>query len=171
MKTLYLLRHAKSSWEHDGLSDYDRPLAPRGLKAAPRMGRFMAREELIPHRTLCSGALRARETWELVAPALGEAVPTEFRPEIYHSSPSSLLELIHGLGKTDESALLVGHNPTFQQLSLSLAGSGDEGALRTIRAKFPTGALAVLDFPYHHWPEVAPGAGYLRMFVPPRSLK
>lgn len=171
LKTLYLLRHAKSSWEHDGMSDYDRPLAPRGLKAAPRMGQFMAREELIPHRTLCSGALRAIETWELVAPTLGRTVPTEFRPEVYHSSPSSLMELIHGLPETDESALLVGHNPTFQELSLSLAGSGDEGALRSIRAKFPTGALAVLDFPFRHWPEVAPGAGYLRMFVRPRSLK
>lgn len=171
MKTVFLLRHAKSSWDNPGLADYDRPLASRGEKAAPRMGRFLEREGLIPERVLCSGALRARQTWDLVALSLGTTVPTEIRPDIYHSTSGSLLNLIQGLPEKDASVLLVGHNPTFQELALLLLGHGDPNAVQKMKAKFPTAALAVLDFPDHGWSGVLPGQGRLRLFIRPRDLE
>lgn len=171
MKTVFLLRHAKSSWDQPHLADYDRPLAPRGREAAPRMGRFMEREGLIPHRVLCSGALRARQTWELVASELGQDIPTEILPDIYHSTPGGLLNLIQESPADHSSVLLVGHNPTLEELALHLAGSGTDGALRDLRGKFSTAALAVLDFQAEGWKEVLPDKAYLRAFVRPKTLK
>jgi len=171
MKTIYLLRHAKSSWDDPALPDYHRPLAPRGRKASPKMGRFMKKEGLLPHRVLCSGALRATQTWELVASILDRQVPTEIHEEIYHGAPGNLLRMIRALPGEEASALLVGHNPTMEDLALLLAGSGEEAALQEMRRKFPTAALAVLDFHGADWPEVLPGSCHLRAFVRPKALK
>lgn len=171
MKTVYLLRHAKSSWDQPALDDFRRPLAPRGRKAAPRMGRFMAIEGLVPDRVLCSGATRARETWDLVYDAFGVPVAVEILDEIYHGSPGTILELIQRLPKHEESVLLIGHNPAFEDLAHQLAGTGKEEALRQMAAKFPTAALAILDFPVPTWREVGPGNGALRDFIRPKALK
>jgi len=171
LKTVYLLRHAKSSWDHPDIDDYQRPLAPRGLKAAPRLGRHMAREELIPERVLCSGARRAQESWELVSAGLGVPVPLKVLPEIYHGSVVMLIGLIHALPDSESSVLLVGHNPTFHHLALLLAGSGKESALQQLQFKYPTGTLAVLDFSVQAWSEVTKGAGHLRDFIRPKDLK
>lgn len=171
MKTIYLLRHAKSSWDQPYLDDYQRPLAPRGSKAAPRLGRYMAKEKLIPQRVLCSGARRAQESWELVSDALGVTVPVKVLPEIYEGSTGTLKGLIHGLPDSEDSVLLVGHNPTFHHLALSLAGSGEETALQRLQFKYPTGALAILDFTVQGWSQVREGAGHLRDFVRPEDLK
>jgi phosphohistidine phosphatase len=170
VKTVFLLRHAKSSWDEPFLDDYERPLALRGRKAAPRMGEYMAQEGLVPDRVLCSGARRARETWELVSEALGSLPPTQFLSDIYHGSAGTLLDLIHHLPDNEESVLLVGHNPTFQDFALLLAGSGEEEPLRQMTSKYPTGALAILDFQGERWTGVLGGAGYLRAFVRPKAL-
>jgi len=171
LKTVYLLRHAKSSWDQPNLDDYQRPLAPRGLKAAPRLGRYMAKEQLIPQRVLCSGARRAQESWELVSDALDVTVPVTILPEIYHGSTGTLKGLIQKLPDTENSVLLVGHNPTFHHLALSLAGSGEETALQRLHFKYPTGALAILDFSVQLWREVREGSGHLRDFIRPKGLK
>ena len=92
MKTVLLLRHAKSSWDSPHLSDFERPLAPRGRKAAPRMGRFLEKNDLIPDRVLCSGARRALETLELASEDWGDSVHVEIRDEIYHGSVESLIQ-------------------------------------------------------------------------------
>ena len=172
MKTVLLLRHAKSSWDHPGLDDFRRPLAPRGRKAAARMGRFLAESRTLPDRVLCSGALRAVQTWELVSESLGEKIPTEIREDIYHASPGTLLRLIRTLPEDSGSALLVGHNPTFEMLALRLASpSGNDTALRTMKTKYPTAALAVLDFSVETWRAVEEGGGTLRDFIRPRDLE
>lgn len=170
MKTVLLLRHAKSSWDEPFLDDYERPLAPRGKKAAPRMGDYMAREGLVPDRVLCSGARRARETWGLVSEALDPPPPTRFLEEIYPGTAGTLLDLIHHLPEAEESVLLVGHNPIFQDFALFLAGSGERESLRQMASKYPTGALAILDFRGEHWTGVLGGAGYLRAFIRPKDL-
>lgn len=170
MKTVFLLRHAKSSWNQPSLDDFKRPLSPRGRRAASRMGRHLADEGLIPHRVLCSGAVRAVETWEIVSRALGGKVPVEFRDEIYHASPDTLIALIRSLPDAWPSVLLVGHNPTFESVALSLAGSGDGKALLDMGSKFPTGALAILDFGIGRWTEMEEGEGHLRDFIRPREL-
>ena len=170
MKTVLLLRHAKSSWDNPLLGDFERPLAPRGRKAAPRMGRFMARNGLVPDRVLCSGARRAVETLGLASEDWQE-VQVETLDEIYHASPSSLLQLIRALPQGEESVLLVGHNPTFEELASRLAGSGKEEALEALSQKYPTGALAILDFHVGTWAELEPGKGFLRDFIRPKTLK
>lgn len=171
MKTVLLLRHAKSSWDHPGLEDFRRPLAPRGQKAATRMGRYMAEERLSPDRVLCSGALRAVQTWDRIAEELEEEISPEIRDDIYHASSDSLIRLLRTLPGSCGSILLVGHNPTFQSLALRLSGSGRPEALEALRKKYPTGALAVLEFPLDSWRGVADGGGELRAFVRPKDLK
>ncbi len=136
------------------------------------MGRFLAERGTIPDRVLCSGALRAVQTWEIVSGSLGEEIPTEVREDIYHASPETLLRLIRALPEDSASALLVGHNPTFEILALRLASpSGNDEALRTMRTKYPTGALAILDFPGETWRAVEEGGGALRDFVRPKDLR
>ena len=107
----------------------------------------MAREGLIPDRVLCSSATRASETWHLVEREIGGGMEVEIRGDLYHASSSSLLSLIQDLSDEEVSVLLVGHNPTFESLAILLAGSGEVDALSELRHKYPTGALAVLDFP------------------------
>jgi len=170
VKTVLLLRHAKSSWDRPLLDDFQRPLAPRGRKAAPRVGRYLGRAGLIPDRVLCSGAARAVETWELVSEALGADVPVEFQDEIYHASPRTLLEILRTLPGTVDSVLLIGHNPTFESLAHRLAGSGEEAALDAMDSKFPTAALAILDFRVRRWEELEERGGFLREFVRPKDL-
>jgi phosphohistidine phosphatase len=171
LKTIFLLRHAKSSWDEPYMDDYQRPLAPRGIKAAPRMGRYMFREGLIPQRVLCSGARRTRETWELVSAPLKVEIPVEYVPDIYHGSSVTIKDLIGHLSDIESSVLFVGHNPIFHQLALTLAGSGDEAAIQQLQFKYPTGALAILDFDTEHWSAIRDGTGYLRAFIRPKELK
>jgi len=171
VKTVYLLRHAKSSWDDASLPDHDRPLSPRGRKAAPLMGAYMARHGLVPDRVLCSAARRAAETWDAVSAALGHDVPAAILGDIYHATPADLLALLRGLPGEVGSVLLVGHNPTLEDLALALAGSGEEKALDELDAKYPTGAMAILDFSVEAWSELREGGGWLRDFVRPGHLK
>jgi phosphohistidine phosphatase len=131
----------------------------------------MAQNGLIPHRVLCSGARRAVETLELASEGWDDSVQIEMRDEIYHGSIGSLLEMIHGLSPEEASVLLVGHNPAFEDFALVLAGSGEESALEALSLKYPTGALAILDFDIDEWSQVAPGLGFLRGFIRPKALK
>lgn len=170
MKIVYLLRHAKSSWDQPSLPDFQRPLARRGQKASPRIGTYMAQNGLVPQRALCSGARRAMETWTLVSEAL-PPVPTEIREDFYHASPWTLLNAVQALPQELESVILVGHNPTMEDLAMALAGQGDQDAMREMAIKYPTGALAILDFPVTTWEGVREGAGRLRAFIRPRTLK
>ena len=170
MKTVLLLRHAKSSWDHPQLTDHQRPLAKRGIKASPRIGRFIADSDLVPQRVLCSSARRAVETWELVAEELDGHPAVEFRTDVYHATTGHLVDIIQNLPEGENRVLLVGHNPTFEDLAIHLAGDGDPEARAELRQKYPTGALAVLEFPVHSWTQVSPGQGFLRSFTKPRSL-
>lgn len=170
MKTVLLLRHAKSSWDEPQLPDHLRPLAPRGKKAAPRIGSYMAEQGLQPGLVLCSPARRALDTWNLVSEQLGGVTQVDILEDLYHTSPATLLALIGELPDSIDSVLLVGHNPTFEELALSLAGEGDEEGLAEMARKYPTGALAVIDFPIERWREIQAGLGSLRVFVRPRAI-
>lgn len=170
MKTVLLLRHAKSSWDHPQLTDHQRPLAPRGIKAAPRIGRFIAESDLIPDRVICSSARRAMETWELVEEVIRGPQTVEVRTDLYHASTGAVVDMIQNLPDEEHRVLLVGHNPTFEDLALHLSGDGDPDAREAVRRKYPTGALAVLDFQVDSWSQVWPGKGFLTAFVKPKTL-
>lgn len=169
MRRLILLRHAKSDWP-EGMADVDRPLSGRGRKAAPRMAAYMASEHLVPDLAVVSPALRARETWELVAPALGEAVPTQREPRIYEAPANAILEVVRETAATVRTLFLVGHNPGFSDLARLLVGHGDRYAYARLTHKFPTAGLAVVDFDVEDWSEVAERGGRLDRFVTPKSL-
>ena len=170
MKRLSLLRHAKSDRSDPAAADFDRGLTNRGRQAAPAMGRYLRRQKLVPDIVLCSAARRARETWELAAAALKAEIPVEYSERLYLATPAQILRLLHQLPETTESALLIGHNPGFHALALQLLGSGDGEARAQLQAKFPTAALAVIDFEVERWGDLAAGKGKLERFVAPRDL-
>jgi len=131
----------------------------------------MARCGLIPNRVLCSPARRAVETWDRVSEQLDDPVKVEIREDLYHTSPGELLTILQDLPDTENSVLLVGHNPTFEELALSLAGAGQAESLTELGLKYPTGALAIIDFSVDNWSHVREGTGYLRDFIRPRTLE
>jgi phosphohistidine phosphatase len=165
--TLYLLRHAKSSWADQALPDYERPLAPRGRRDAPRIAKHLHRLGSEPDLVLCSPAVRTRETFELLKPALG-APTVVFEGELYGATANDLLARVNGVPDDVASLMLIGHNPGLQQLVLVLAASGDE--LERLESKFPTGALATLALA-KGWSHLGPGDGVLTDYVIPKQLR
>lgn len=166
MTRLYLLRHAKSSWDEPGLADRDRPLAPRGRRAAERMAEHLRAEGIRPDIVLCSPALRARRTLEIVRPSLGEPEVT-VEDALYGIDADALLGRLRELPEGTDAAMVVGHNPTLQDLALDLAGEGED--LPRLREKLPTGALLALAFE-GAWHDLGPGTARLGSFVSPRDL-
>ena len=177
-RTLLLFRHAKSAWPD--VADHDRPLARRGIRAAPVMGRWLREAGLLPGQVLCSTARRARETWQYAQPGLAATPPVTFDARIYEGAAADLLALIREVPPATGTLLLVGHNPAIEDLALLLAaapgaaaGPGPAGAapgdLERMRSKFPTAAIAVLQF-HGTWPGLAPGEARLTAFVAPRDL-
>ena len=167
MKQLFLLRHAKSSWGDPELADHDRPLAPRGRRAAKLIAKHLRRQGIVPELVLCSPAARTRETLDLIAPALGEGVPVQIEDQLYAASEQMLLERVRAVEDGIESLLLIGHNPGLEQLALLLAGSGEKVA--ALARKDPTGALVTLEFS-GPWPELGEGSAELTAFVTPKQL-
>jgi phosphohistidine phosphatase len=122
---LWLLRHAKSSWSDAGLRDEDRPLAPRGERAADRIRDFLDAEGIHPELILCSSALRARETLGRVFPALGTEVEIRIEPGLYTFDADVILDRLGHISSDVTSVMLVGHNPAIQDLAERIADRGD----------------------------------------------
>lgn len=160
-RQLCLLRHAKSSWDEPSLADHDRPLAPRGRKAAERTGAHVRREQIRVALVLCSSARRARETLDLVAP------PGEVRieRELYGATAADLLERLRRVPDDVDAVMLIGHEPAIRDLAVRLIGGESELTDR----KFPTAALATLTFT-GPWSALAPDDAELAAFVRPREL-
>jgi phosphohistidine phosphatase len=165
-----LLRHAKSDWSTAGLADHDRTLAARGRQSAPLIGNYMVRHRLVPDVALVSTALRARETWDLVAQALGADVPVSYEPRLYDASADRLRAVIRERSGKVGALLVLAHNPGLHDLARYLIASGDTDSRTRLAEKFPTGALAVIDFPLDAWDHVHEHGGRLARFVTPRSL-
>jgi phosphohistidine phosphatase len=170
MKRLYLLRHAKSSAGEPGQADHERPLNARGRRAAERIGDLLAERGDAIELVLCSSARRTRETLERVLERLGAPPRIETLRDLYLASSEDLLQRVRELPDDVGSALLVGHNPGIGELAQRLAARGSAEALRQLREKFPTAALAILRFESAHWSQVARGA-QLESFVLPRELE
>ena len=163
-RLLHIVRHAKSSWEDEPLADHDRPLAPRGRKAAKRLARHLRSEGILPSLVLCSSARRARETLERIGPD-GRL---QIERELYGASDTELLERLRRVPEATDSVMLIGHNPAVRELTLRLAGSG--ARLADVERKFPTAALATLTWT-GAWSELGPGSAELVAFVTPKELK
>ncbi|MDR6979503.1 phosphohistidine phosphatase [Streptomyces sp. 3330] len=169
-RRLVVLRHAKSAWP-DGVPDHERPLAPRGLRDAPAAGRALAAAGQVPDLALCSTAARARGTWELAAAEWDSPPPVRFDPRLYGAGVPGLLEVVHEAPPEVGTLLLVGHNPGLGELVLGLAGDGPDDILDEVRLKFPTSAIAVLDWHGPGWRALAAGTALLTSMTVPRGRK
>jgi phosphohistidine phosphatase len=169
-RLLYLLRHAKSSWDDPTLGDFDRPLAERGRTATGVMSKYLALGDVKPELVFCSSSARTRETLAGIQGALGESVELRFDKRIYHGGPQALLTRLRQLPDRVRSVMLIGHNPSLQALALQLSGHGDAEALTRMTAKFPTAALATLVVQEDHWKALGPGSCCLHSFVRPADL-
>jgi phosphohistidine phosphatase len=168
VRRLYLLRHAKSSWDDDVLRDRDRPLAPRGRRATRRIASWARKHNVRPKLVVSSSAVRARETLKGVLPGLGEP-EVWIEITLYAASVDTLLERVRALPDDAEEAMLVGHNPGLGELLLLLAEPGK--LRRRAETKVPTGALATLEADVERWVDLEPGGAQLVSFVVPRQLK
>ncbi len=168
MKTLTLLRHAKSTWDDPVARDFDRPLNRRGRQAARTIGREMRSRNLVFDEVLASPAVRVMETLADVRESYGGGIEPRYDKRIYLASAATLLDLIHAAGDCVERLLIVGHNPGLEQLVLLLA---EEGPLRSEAAvKYPTATLAEITLPVERWSDVKEGTGTLVRFIRPRDL-
>ena len=170
MKTLYLLRHAKSSWDDPALADFDRPLSARGRRACQRLGRYMGAELAPADLVLCSSARRTRETWEKLQDSLGWPSHALFERGVYEASVRVLLERLHAVEPDSARLLLIGHNPAIHELALSLTGYGASEARPRLAQKYPTGTLAEIAFDAAAWSGIDPGAGRLVRVVRPGDI-
>jgi phosphohistidine phosphatase len=168
MKTLYVLRHAKSDWADESLPDFDRPLNHRGRKAARAVGHEMAARGIRPDLVISSPAVRAKETVERMLHGYGEDLPVTEDRRIYEAARGDLIQIVTGAPEVVERLMIVGHNPGLQELVVALS---EPSALREEAAqKFPAGALAEIRFSIDRWSDLAPGTGQLEDLIKPRDL-
>lgn len=171
MKTLTVLRHAKSSWDDAVARDFDRPLNARGQRAAVTVGRHMRSAGMSFDHVVASPAVRVVETVEQVETGYGSALAPAWDRRIYLAAVSTLVDLIHELPAGADSALLIGHNPGLEDLVLMLVPDGSGDQLRdSVEEKFPTAALATITFDTSDWNAIRANAGTLVRFVRPRDL-
>jgi phosphohistidine phosphatase len=161
MKTLLLLRHAKSSWSDPAMRDFDRTLNERGLKAAPLMGEFIKQQGIKPDLIISSPAERARQTMELVKQSAGLNSEIRFDERIYEASVGRLMQIVSGFGERANEVLLVGHNNGLENLLARLTGEDK---------RMPTAALARISLPIDNWSDVYEIQGQLNLFVKPKDL-
>lgn len=169
-RRIILMRHAKSAWDQAGLSDFDRPLAARGQRAATLMGAWLKERNILPGIVLCSASRRTVETWERVSDVLRMSIPVKFERDIYLKSDKVLLQQLQRLDDGVTSVMMVGHHSGIDTLALRLAGSGNKDQIKRIKAKFPTAAVAVVDVKLKSWADLSDGAGKLVDFVVPKEL-
>lgn len=162
VKTLLLMRHAKSSWDDASLRDFDRPLAERGRRDAPRMAQALVALDSAPDFIVSSPAARAKETVEAVIGEAGLSAPLTFDEGIYDASSAALMRIVRRLPDEPRRVLLVGHNPGFEDLLTRLTGE---------RGRMPTAALAAIEFQVDRWEDIEDGQGKLVWLLTPRQLR
>jgi phosphohistidine phosphatase len=167
MRQIWLLRHAKSSWDDAGLADRDRPLSPRGARGAAAIAAHLATVEP-PRLVLCSSALRARQTLAAVLPSLGTDLEIRIEPELYTFDADALLARLRRLDDDMASVMLVGHNPALEDLAMELCATGE--LRERLDRKFPTAALATIELSDVPWTSLAGGQGRIVGFVTPADL-
>lgn len=164
-KRLILTRHAKSSWDDPTIKDHDRPLNTRGHAAAADLGGWLASRGYLPDEVLCSDALRTRETWERIAPAMPAPPQVTLKPALYHAGPDVMLAVLrHATGNT---VMMLGHNPGIAEFAQRIVA---RAPLHDGFSHYPTGATLVVSFEMDAWDELSFGTGAPRDFIVPREI-
>jgi phosphohistidine phosphatase len=158
-RTLYLLRHAKSSWKDDSLRDFDRPLKRRGRDAAKQIGKRLGAEKPQPELVVCSPAARARETADIVLKHLKPSLI--FDKRIYEASLRVLLQVVSDIPDDKQVSMMIGHNPGFEQLVAFVSGE---------HRRIPTCGLAKIRLDIASWKDLRAGEGTLEWFIAPKEL-
>jgi phosphohistidine phosphatase len=170
VRRLFLFRHAKAEPGAPGQEDHDRALTERGLADAAAMARYIRKQGYQPARILCSTSIRTRQT---IAPLL-DAAPVDYLPALYLAPPGRIVALAQDAADGDAALMLVGHNPGLEQAATLLARepvkAKEQHRLDVLEEKFPTAALAVLEFKISSWKDLSPGEGKLVDFVRPKDL-
>jgi phosphohistidine phosphatase len=170
VRRLLLLRHTKSSWRDEALADIERPLAPRGRRAAPAIGVYLRDHALIPEFVLVSTAQRTRETWQLVNLMFAEAPTVRYDEKLYLADAEDILKRIAKAPATAATVMVIGHNPGLQELAVALYDGGEAMDFNRLKAKFPTGGLAIYEFDIDRWSDIREKSGRLVGFTAPRDL-
>lgn len=163
------MRHAKSSWNSDDVTDHARPLSGRGREAAPKMGSWLKKAGLKPETLLCSTALRVQETVSLIRPFLPKAMTVAEHKRLYMALPREILSEIGKVPDQTGTLMVLGHNPGIGSLAHWVAGQGDKQDMARLAEKFPTAAVAVVDFDVEAWRDVDGEGGTLRHFMTPKD--
>lgn len=166
---LLLLRHLKSSWDDPALKDHERPLAPRGVRAGNALQAYLRDQAVSPRLVLCSSATRAVQTWEAVRPGLPTVPDVTVTDDLYMASPDDILRRLNAVPETVGTVMVVGHNPTMEELAGGLAADGDREALDRMALKYPTGGLARFTVATT-WRGLSWETARLDAFVVPRDL-
>ena len=162
MKTLYLVRHAKSSWDFPDLADIDRPLGKRGIKNAPEMAERLTARNIYPEIMVSSPAVRALETAKVIANTIG--YPEKeiiINTKVYHGNVRELLEAVQSTDDPYDSLMLFGHNPGFTAFANLLANEQIEN--------IPTCGIFACNLPVDHWSEVSLGCAEMLFFDYPKK--
>ena len=170
MRRLFLIRHAKTE-PSVGRDDYERRLTGRGREDAKRVAKALAARRMLPDVLIHSGAARAKETAEIFAAAWQGKVELQEDAGLYDASVTTLLARTRALADAHKRVGLVGHNPSLGELATALIGSGAEPEMRRLAAKYPTGAVAVLDFSIERWDDVERNAALLALYLTPAELE
>jgi len=171
MKTLLLLRHAKSSWSDPGRADHDRELNRRGEKAAPFMGRFLREQILVPDLIWCSTAARAVQTLGLLGRDFAGHADVIYNEDLYMAGERTLLESLHHTHDEAKTVMIIGHNPGMENFAQALYGDGDADMRAQMERKYPTCALAHFEFDVEKWADTDFGTGRLMGFTKVKDLQ
>ena len=170
MRRLFLIRHAKTE-PSVGRDDYERRLTGRGREDAKRVAKALTARRMLPDVLIHSGAARAKETAEIFAAAWQGKVELQEDAGLYDASVTTLLARTRALADEHKRVGLVGHNPSLGELATALIGSGADPEMRRLAAKYPTGAVAVLDFSIERWDDVERNAALLALYLTPAELE
>ena len=170
MKTVYLFRHAKSSWKEAGLTDKERPLNKRGWAAALAMGRHLAARYDGHLHVLCSTAVRARQTLDRFLEGFGGDCAIHFESGLYMAGAHDIIGQIQKVNAGADRLMVIGHNPGMHAAARALAATGEPEDLHRLSARFPTAALAEIAFEADDWRNIGVGQGILMSYIKPREI-
>ena len=170
MKTIFLLRHAKSNWDNTKLEDFDRPLAIRGIKSCKKIGKFLKKKKLVPDIVYCSTAVRAKQTWNLLNRIVEKKKNIIYEDQLYMANSSIFMNFVKKTDDNFKTLMIVSHNPGIENFAVELIKNKESNFYKDINLKYPTGGIAIINFKLKHWSKINYETGDIYEFIKPREL-
>ena len=170
MKTIFLLRHAKSKWGDPNISDFDRPLADRGIKSAKKIGKYLKKKNYTPNVVYCSSALRAKQTCECINRIIKKKKNIIYKKDLYMSDSGTFIKFLKNTKDKYNSAMIISHNPGIENFAIEMIQNKDNEIYDNINAKYPTGGLVIIKLKNSNWSKLKFESGEVCEFIKPREL-